>query len=109
MEGEWETPSLDDVNQTDDGASSQLCLEGRIRDVTIKHEFLVAKKEPLIEERLTLHNGGSKSVDTSGAAMGFARSMGSGGEIDGDLLGCRVTAIPFRRALFGSVIISQLV
>jgi len=96
----WETPALTGKSMSSGGEGSKLHLEGRLGEVVVEHDFFLPSQGRWMEERLKLRNNGSAPLDTSRAAMGFARTLNDK-DLEGDLKDCRISAVPFRRDLLG--------
>jgi hypothetical protein len=97
----WGAPRFGKPRHRRRGGVLEVMMEGTLGPAEIAHRFTVPTDQPYIEETLAVTNCDPEPIRAPRLAMGFARSISEGGRVDEDLTPCRMTSVPFRRALQG--------
>jgi hypothetical protein len=76
---------------------SRLTIRGRLAGLDIEHVFSLPADRPIMEEQISVRNGGNSLVGLSNLETGFVRTVADrAGKVLPELAGDRFVAVPFR-------------
>lgn len=78
-------------------AGDTITIRALVAGFMLEHRFVLPTSEPILEERISLHNNGTTDLVLADFSCGFQRSLTNDvGDVRQDVAGDRFTAIPFR-------------